>query len=151
MGNGSTSMAGFSNLTEADYDALQFPSTPPPYRAAMELASKFGTLELGPSAGTSASLACVSCGRLIGRRQRVLSLDEADDENKDEMKVDGEEEKEEVKDDEEAKEGTLNTGAFTYEGSTYCSLECFFFKYSHKPCLCAYVDKLAEVLFSVPR
>ncbi|GMI48267.1 hypothetical protein TrCOL_g8987 [Triparma columacea] len=139
-------MAGFSNMSEDDYEALSFPSTPPPYRAAMELAAKFGEIDLGSAASAAGPLVCEGCQSPIGHRQRVLSLDETD-----EMKVDGEESKEESKgDDEESKvERSCHIGAFTYEGRTYCNLECFFFKYQHKPCLCAYVDKLAEVLFSV--
>lgn len=98
MGNGG--MAGFSNMSEDDYEALSFPSTPPPYRAAMELAAKFGEIDLGSAASAAGPLVCEGCQSPIGHRQRVLSLDETD-----EMKVDGEESKEESKgDDEEVSE-----------------------------------------------
>ena len=96
MGSGqSVGMAGFSLMTEEDYDALSFPSTPPPYRAAMELAAKFGEIDLGVSASSPSSAPiCEGCGRSLGARKRILSLDETEpvEESKENQQEDSKEE-----------------------------------------------------------
>lgn len=135
-------MAAFSNLSEDDYNNLNFPATPPPYREAMDLAKRFGSFSLDND-----DMCCVQCGSGV-ERDRTFSMDEVDD---------GFARREEGKDDDEepndGDEGITDetypcnaSFAFSYEGSGYCNLDCFFKANKSKPGLCYYVDKLATVM-----
>ena len=146
MGAGS-SMSMFSNMTEKEYldAASQLPSvsSPPTYAAALELALKFGSFSLDDDDAKC----CEGCGR--GLRGRGFSMDLLTDEPSSssefkqgdfaEEKGGGLEEEEDPKD--------LKDAPFMYEGLGYCNLECFFSAHSHKPMLCAYVDKVATIAF----
>lgn len=127
-------MAGFSNLSESDYNALNFPSTPPPYRQAMDLAARFGSFSLDED------LVCGSCGKGV-EKSRSYSMDIMTDGFVEELK--DEEGKEEPVED----VGDPRFAPFSYEGKGYCNLECFFSGNKTKPGLCMYVDKLATVMF----
>jgi hypothetical protein len=144
-------MAGFSQLTEDEYSNLNFANTPPPYKAAMDLASKFGSFSLDGDA-----LSCNACGK--GVRGRCLSMDDATDDPAEMKDCDDDDDD----DDEEtavrrrkmiesAMDADPRTNKFTYEGKGYCNLECFFVAHREKPGLCMYVDRLATVLFEYNR
>mmetsp|Transcript_10982 Transcript_10982/g.19865 ORF Transcript_10982/g.19865 Transcript_10982/m.19865 type:complete len:149 (-) Transcript_10982:30-476(-) len=143
MGAGaSQGMAGFSNLSESDYDALNFPSTPPPYQQAMDLAARFGSFSLDED------LSCVQCGKGV-EKGRSYSMDEMTDGFVEESKdAEGKEEEEEGG---ELPVGDPRESPFSYEGRGYCNLECFFCAHKTKPGLCMYVDKLATVMFEYQR
>ena len=144
--NPNISMAGFARLTEKEYDQLNFPNTPPPYQTAMDIAQKFkfeeeeeeeGNFML--DGGRAMRDSCTNCGKRS--RGRCLSLDLSAEEEK----VDGDDGDDDV--DEGKKDETAKAKFFIYESQKYCSLDCFFEENRKKPCLCAYVDKLATMLF----
>ena len=138
-------MAGFASLSESEYSSLTFRNTPPPYRAAMDLADKFGAFDLDDG------VCCEGCGR--GVKGRCMSMDEVRDEPQGEGK-----EGERLGERQGGGGGGVEGGgiwgeekaakaAFSYEGKGYCQLDCFFEAHKDKPGMCMYVDKLAAVLF----
>jgi len=129
----------------AEYSSLNFPNTPPPYAAAMDLASKFGSFSLDEE------MCCSACG--AGVRARCLSMDGCSDDPS-EMKMDDtdhEEKEEECDAVKPNRDGDPRTEQFSYEGYGYCNLNCFFKGNKKKPGLCMYVDKLATVLLEFNR
>ena len=134
-------MAAFSNMSEDEYNNLNLQGTPPPYKAAMDLAKRFGSFSLDNDA-----MCCEQCGKGV-ERERSYSMDFVNDGFVDPARAEGKED-----DDDEEMDYNTNVGdpritSFAYEGKGYCNLECFFTANRKKPGLCMYVDKLATVLF----
>ena len=77
-------------------------------------------------------------------RDRTFSMDEVDDgfARREEGKDDDEEPNDGITDE----TAPCNAVSFSYEGSGYCNLDCFFKANKSKPGLCMYVEKLATVL-----
>ena len=121
-------MSSFAMMSEEDYALIQFPTTPPSFKAAKDIAAKFESLSLGHSSNS-----CSACGTMF-TRQRPVSFDGQCCES--------------PKQSAEGKgAGGGSSGAFVYEGVSYCSLDCFFDAHVKEPCLCRYVDALAAAIF----
>ena len=122
-------MSSFAAMSEDDYSSLVFPTTPPSFKAAKDIAGRFESLSLGQSSNS-----CSACGTGF-TRQRPVSFDgQCDSPRQSEGKG-------------ASRQAASGGSAFVYEGTSYCSLDCFFDAHVRQPGLCKYVDALASVIF----